>query len=204
MHHLPLTLSRRSGTRLPGAIAQASASALSSSPAASSPVASLGNSSSFLPKLVLVQTPDTHEYELWHTNPQDPANQSKLCETLLLLISPQEKNKMDAHPTALMHSNVMRGSPQLLLSLRVLVQRGLRMVPHLVVPPVHWKRQVPWLQMVIAEGSVGHTVPHVPLQQHAAICKHSSLYGLLQELQYQDARLTGRSAALPSHKLSSG
>ena len=38
------------------------------------------------------------------------------------------------------------------------------MVPHLVVPPVHWKMQVPWLQMVMAEGSVGQTVPHEPLQ----------------------------------------
>ncbi len=55
---------------------QASASALSMSAAASSPLASLGNSNSLLPKLVLVQTPDTHEYELWHTNPHDPARRT--------------------------------------------------------------------------------------------------------------------------------
>ena len=68
-------------------------------------------------------------------------------------------------------STASRDSPQLLLSLRVLTQMGLKIVPHLVVPPVHWKMQVPWLQMVIAEGSVGHTVPHEPLQQHTASCR---------------------------------
>ena len=76
---------------------------------------------------------------------------------------------------ALAWGMVTGGSPQLLLSLRVLVQRGLKMVPHFVVPPVHWKMHVPWLQMVMAEGSVGHTVPHEPLQQHAALHNCSEL-----------------------------
>ena len=65
----------------------------------------------------------------------------------------------------LLRNEIQRRSPQLLLSLRVLVQMGTRMVPHLVVPPVHWKMQLPWLQMVMAEGSVGQTVPHEPLKQ---------------------------------------
>ena len=58
-----------------------------------------------------------------------------------------------------------RAAPQLRLSVVVSVQKGARTVPHCVVPPVHWNRHVPWLQMVMAEGSVGHTFPQAPLQQ---------------------------------------
>ena len=72
--------------------------------------------------------------------------------------------ELSASSSTLRRMDLTEGSPQLLLSLRVLVQMGLKMVPHLVVPPVHWKMQVPWLQMVMAEGSVGQTVPHEPLQ----------------------------------------
>jgi len=56
-----------------GGCLYSSATALTKPSDASSSVPSTGNSSNFLPKLVLVQTPDTHEYELWHTNPQEPA-----------------------------------------------------------------------------------------------------------------------------------
>lgn len=57
-------------------------------------------------------------------------------------------------------------APQLRLSLVVSAQKGARGVPHCVVPPVHVKMHVPMLQMVMAEGSVGHTLPHLPLRAH--------------------------------------
>ncbi len=55
------------------------------------------------------------------------------------------------------------GLPQLRLSLVVSTQKGDAMVPHCVVPPVQEKMQVPILQMVMADGSVGHTLPQLPL-----------------------------------------
>ena len=55
------------------------ASSDAGSPGSSAGVsASSGKSSSFLPKLVLVQMLDTHEYELWHTNPQEPARAASI------------------------------------------------------------------------------------------------------------------------------
>jgi hypothetical protein len=61
------------------------------------------------------------------------------------------------------HAAVRGCSPQLRLSLVVSAQKGAADVPHCVVPPVHEKMHVPMLQMVIADGSVGHTLPHLPL-----------------------------------------
>ena len=60
----------------------------------------------------------------------------------------------------------------------VSVQKGARAVPHCVVPPVHWNRHVPWLQMVMAEGSVGHTFPQAPLQQQQCLSVHAQPTGL--------------------------
>ena len=88
--------------------------------------------------------------------------------------------QIDRRPTSAVGSSARalqfpamhEGSPQLRLSLVVSTQKGLAMVPHCVVPPVHEKMHVPMLQMVIAAGSVGHTLPHLPLRtttgrQHA-------------------------------------
>ena len=58
-------------------------------------------------------------------------------------------------------------APQLLLSEVVSTQVGTAVVPHCVRPPVHVNRQVPRLQMVMAFGSVGHALPHAPLQCEA-------------------------------------
>lgn len=60
------------------------------------------------------------------------------------------------------HAGV-QGSPQFWLSVVVKVQNGFRIVPHCVVPPVHWNRQVPWVHMVMAFGSVGQMFPQEPL-----------------------------------------
>lgn len=57
-----------------------------------------------------------------------------------------------------------RDAPQLLLSDCVNTHLGLAAVPHCVVPPVQEKRHCPRLQMVMALGSVGQTLPHLPLR----------------------------------------
>lgn len=46
----------------------------------------------------------------------------------------------------------------------VSAQKGAAGVPHCVVPPVQEKMHTPMLQMVMAEGSVGHMLPHLPLR----------------------------------------
>ena len=74
-------------------------------------------------------------------------------------------------------------APQLRLSVVVSVQKGARAVPHCVVPPVHWNRHVPWLQMVMAEGSVGHMFPQAPLQQQQCLSVHAQPRGLRLRVQ---------------------
>lgn len=82
-------------------------------------------------------------------------------------------------PAAEVARQQARGAaPQLRLSVVVSVQKGARAVPHCVVPPVHWNRHVPWLQMVMAEGSVGHTFPQAPLQQQQCLSVHAQPIGL--------------------------
>ena len=60
----------------------------------------------------------------------------------------------------------------------VSVQKGFRTVPHCVVPPVHWKRHVPWLQMVMAEGSVGQAFPQEPLHIRKSRSEPRHAFGL--------------------------
>ena len=71
---------------------------------------------------------------------------------------------IDGARGAIRAAEVLGCLPQLLLSLVVSVQNGARTVPHCVVPPVHWNMHVPWLQIVMAEGSVGQAFPQEPLR----------------------------------------
>ena len=84
----------------------------------------------------------------------------------------------------------------------VSTQKGDAMVPHCVVPPVQEKMQVPMLQMVMADGSVGHTLPQLPLHAQMSRQRPGSsdlqnwqLIALLARIQHESCSLFGLLAA---------